>query len=79
MNQQSKQPDDLYNVVITHELDGLQVTLHGKPMKVAFVTDDGAVFAAGPEVADLLEVASVDGYRRRLSGLGLYRKLTPQH
>jgi hypothetical protein len=78
VNQDSMQSDLLSNIVITHQLDGLQVTLHGKPMRLAFVTDDGAVLASGPEVADLVEVAAVDGYRRRLDGLGLYRTLSPR-
>ena len=56
---------------VTHE--GLRVTVDGKPARLAIVTDDGTVVAAGDQVAREAEATAVNCYRNFLQGQGHLR------
>ena len=56
---------------VAHE--GLTVTVDGKPARLAIVTDDGQVVAAGPQVAREAEAVAVNCYRGLLMGQGYLR------
>jgi hypothetical protein len=61
----------LEGVVITAKAHtGLQVTVDGKPARLAIVTDDGQVIAAGPTVAREAEAVAINSYRNLLQGQG---------
>lgn len=66
------QPEGIIaGVVITavsHE--GLKVTVDGKPARLAVVTEDGRVIAAGAEVAREAEAVALNCYRNFLKGQG---------
>jgi len=59
---------------VSHE--GLTVTVDGKPAKLAIVTDDGQVIAAGDVVAREAEAVAVNCYRNILQGKGFLRVLS---
>jgi hypothetical protein len=59
---------------VSHE--GLTVTVDGKPAKLAIVTDDGQVIAAGAEVAREAAAVAVNNYRGFLQGKGFLRVLS---
>lgn len=59
---------------VSHE--GLVVTVNGKPAKLAIVTDDGQVIAAGDDVAREAEAVAVNCYRGFLKGKGFLRVLS---
>lgn len=59
---------------VSHE--GLTVTVNGKPAKLAIVTDDGRVIAAGTDVAREAEAVAVNCYRGFLKGKGFLRVLS---
>lgn len=59
---------------VSHE--GLTVTVNGKPAKLAIVTDDGQVIAAGADVAREAEAVAVNCYRGFLKGKGFLRVLS---
>lgn len=59
---------------VTHE--GLSVTVDGKPAKLAVVTDDGTIIAAGRDVALEAQSVSVNLYREFLKGKGHLRVLS---
>ena len=59
---------------VSHE--GLTVTVNGKPAKLAIVTDDGQVIAAGDVVAREAEAVAVNCYRNILQGKGFLRVLS---
>lgn len=59
---------------VSHE--GLRVTVDGKPARLAVVTDDGRVIAAGDQVAREAEAVSVNSYRQLLQGKGFLRVLS---
>lgn len=66
---------------VSHE--GLSVTVNGKPARLAVVTDDGQVIAAGGAVAREAEAVAINCYRQTLQGKGYLRVLgapidTPQ-
>lgn len=70
-------PQPLQGVVISavsHE--GLSVTVDGRPARLAIVTDDGKVVAAGNEVAKEAEAVAVNSYRQTLQGKGFMRVLS---
>lgn len=46
---------------VAHE--GLVVTVDGKPARLAIVTEDGQVVAAGPDVAREARAVAVNNYR----------------
>lgn len=58
---------------VAHE--GLTVTVNGMPARLAIVTDDGQVVAAGSVVAREAEAVAVNCYRRLLEGQGHLRVL----
>ena len=59
---------------VSHE--GLTVTVDGKPARLAVITEDGQVVAAGPEVAREAESVAVTCYRQMLQGKGWLRVLS---
>ncbi|ATA54557.1 hypothetical protein CKY39_16080 [Variovorax boronicumulans] len=59
---------------VSHE--GLTVTVDGKPARLAIVTDDGQVIAAGTEVAREAAAVAVNNYRGFLQGKGFLRVLS---
>lgn len=59
---------------VSHE--GLVVTVNGKPARLAIVTDDGQVIAAGDDVAREAEAVAVNSYRGFLKGKGFLRVLS---
>lgn len=64
-------------VVITavgHE--GLAVTVNGKRARLAIVTEDGQVIAAGDAVAKEAEAVAVNSYRNVLQGKGYLRVMS---
>lgn len=64
----------LENVVISavsHK--GLSVTVDGRPAKLAIITDDGQVVAAGEQVAQEAEAVALNCYRNFLQGKGFLR------
>lgn len=60
---------------VAHE--GLTVTVNGKPAKLAVVTEDGTVVAAGVDVAREVQAVAVNLYREFLKGNGHLRVLSP--
>jgi len=59
---------------VTHE--GLTVTVDGRPARLAIVTDDGQVIAAGDQVAREARAVAVNSYRGFLQGQGHLRVLS---
>jgi len=59
---------------VSHE--GLTVTVDGKPARLAVVTDDGEVIAAGVDVAREAAAVAVNNYRGFLKGQGFLRVLS---
>ncbi|UDF33488.1 UNVERIFIED_ORG: hypothetical protein LHJ69_12725 [Shinella sp. XGS7] len=59
---------------VSHE--GLTVTVDGKRARLAIVTDDGHVIAAGDQVAREAEAVAVNSYRQTLQGKGFLRVLS---
>ena len=55
---------------------GLTVSVDGKPAKLAIVTEDGQIYAAGAQVAAEAEAVAVNGYREFLKGQGHLRVLS---
>lgn len=56
---------------VSHE--GLSVTVNGKPARLAILTDDGQVIAAGDQVAREAEAVALNCYRNFLKGQGFLR------
>lgn len=56
--------------------EGLTVTVDGRPARLAIVTEDGQVIAAGPQVAREAEAVAVNSYRGMLQGSGHLRVLS---
>lgn len=56
---------------VSHE--GLTVTVNGKPARLAILTDDGHVIAAGDQVAREAEAVALNCYRNFLKGQGHLR------
>lgn len=59
---------------VAHE--GLVVTVDGKPARLAIVTEDGQVVAAGPDVAREARAVAVNNYRDFLQARGHIRTLS---
>ena len=59
---------------VVHE--GLTVTVNGRPARLAVITDDGQVIAAGDQVAREAEAVAVNSYRGFLKGEGHLRVLS---
>lgn len=59
---------------VAHE--GLSVTVDGRPAKLAIVTDDGQVIAAGANVAREAEAVAINCYRAMLQAKGHMRVLS---
>lgn len=55
---------------------GLTVSVDGKPAKLAIVTDDGRIYAAGDQVATEAEAVAINAYREFLKGQGHLRVLS---
>lgn len=58
---------------VAHE--GLTVTIDGKPARLAIVTEDGQVVAAGQQVAREAEAVALNSYRALLKGQGHLRQV----
>jgi hypothetical protein len=56
---------------VSHE--GLSVTVDGKAARLAILTDDGRVIAAGNQVAKEVEAVAINSYRNFLKGQGYLR------
>lgn len=59
---------------VSHE--GLTVTVDGKPARLAILSEDGKIIAAGPAVAREAEAVAVNSYRHLLQGRGHLRILS---
>ena len=59
---------------VSHE--GLTVTVNGRPGRLAIVTDDGEIIAAGKDVAREAEAVAVNCYRNVLKAQGWLRVLS---
>jgi hypothetical protein len=59
---------------VSHE--GLTVTVDGKPARLAIVTEDGRVIAAGPQVAREAESVAINSYRNTLKAKGFLRVMS---
>jgi hypothetical protein len=59
---------------VSHE--GLTVTVDGRPARLAVITDDGQVIAAGIQVAREAEAVAVNSYRQTLQGKGFLRVMS---
>ena len=59
---------------VSHE--GLSVTVNGRPARLAVVTEDGQIVAAGVDVAKEAEAVAVNSYRSLLKGSGHLRVLS---
>ncbi|TQL73323.1 hypothetical protein [Delftia sp. HK171] len=59
---------------VSHE--GLSVSINGKPGRLAIITEDGQVVAAGKEVASEAQAVAVNCYRNFLQGKGFLRILS---
>lgn len=59
---------------VSHE--GLTVTVDGRPARLAVITDDGRVIAAGVQVAREAEAVAVNNYRQTLLGKGFLRVMS---
>ncbi len=59
---------------VSHE--GLSVMVNGRPGRLAIVTDDGHIIAAGQDVAREAEAVAVNSYREMLKGQGWLRVMS---
>lgn len=59
---------------VAHE--GLTVLVDGKPARLAVITDDGQIVAAGPDVAREARAVSINCYRQVMQGQGHLRVLS---
>lgn len=59
---------------VSHE--GLSVSINGKPGRLAIITEDGQVIAAGKDVAREAQAVAVNCYRNFLKGKGFLRSLS---
>jgi len=57
--------------------EGLRITTtDGRPARLAIVTEDGQILAAGPAVAREAEAVAINAYRNLLSGKGHLRVIS---
>ncbi|QPR32958.1 hypothetical protein I6G96_18545 [Delftia acidovorans] len=59
---------------VSHE--GLSVSINGKPGRLAIITDDGQIIAAGKDVAREAQAVAINCYRNFLQGKGFLRILS---
>lgn len=59
---------------VSHE--GLSVSINGRPGRLAILTEDGEVVAAGKDVAREAQAVAVNCYRNFLKGKGFLRVLS---
>ncbi|KZK28298.1 hypothetical protein A4F85_10865 [Delftia sp. GW456-R20] len=59
---------------VSHE--GLTVSINGKPGRLAIISDDGQIIAAGKDVAREAQAVAVNCYRNFLQGKGFLRILS---
>lgn len=59
---------------VSHE--GLTVTVDGKPGRLAIITDDGKIIAAGKDVAREAEAVAINCYRNIIKAQGWLRVLS---
>lgn len=59
---------------VAHE--GLTVTVDGRPARLAILSDDGKVIAAGDQVAKEAEAVALNSYRNFLKGQGHLRVIS---
>lgn len=57
--------------------EGLTVMVNGRPARLAIVTDDGHIVAAGDQVAREAEAVAVNCYKQTMRGQGYLRVLSP--
>jgi len=57
--------------VVSHE--GLSISVHGRPGRLAILDEHGAIVAAGDDVADEVQAVAINGYRAFLNGQGFVR------
>jgi hypothetical protein len=69
--QQTGRLPDVVISAVAHE--GLTVTVNGKPARLAVVTEDGQVVAAGADVAREARAVAVNCYRAVMQGKGHLR------
>lgn len=62
---------------VSHE--GLSVTVDGKPARLAIVTEEGQIVAAGAMVAREAEAVAVNCYRQMAQGKGYLRVSHQMH
>lgn len=65
---------DVVISAVAHE--DLSVTVNGKPARLAIVTEDGQIIAAGAIVAREARSVSINCYRSFLQGKGFLRVLS---
>ena len=58
---------------VSHE--GLCVMVNGRPGRLAIVTDDGHIIAAGQDVAREAEAVALNNFRNTMMGKGYLRTL----
>ncbi len=63
-------------VICATSHQGLMVTVDGKPARLAIISDDGKVIAAGADVATEAEAVAVKNYRNFLMGEGFLKTLS---
>ncbi|AOV01537.1 hypothetical protein N5K37_13805 [Delftia tsuruhatensis] len=59
---------------VSHE--GLSVSINGKPGRLAIITEEGQIIAAGSDVAREAQAVAVNSYRNFLQGKGFLRILS---
>lgn len=56
--------------------EGLSVLVNGRPARLAVITEDGQVIAAGDDVAREAEAVALNNYRNFLKGQGFLRTVS---
>lgn len=59
---------------VSHE--GLSVSINGRPGRLAIITEDGEIIAAGKEVSSEAAAVAINCYRNFLQGKGFLRVLS---
>lgn len=59
---------------VAHE--DLRVDVNGKPGRLAIISEDGSVIAAGPDVAREAAAVAINSYRQFMQGKGFLRVLS---
>lgn len=66
--------DGVQITAVSHE--GLTVMVNGKPARLAIISEDGQIIAAGADVAREAEAVAVNSYRNMRKGMGFIRVLS---